>query len=220
MALKPIKKTVTLTEQAYTSIKEAILLNQLTPGTPLTEEQLSSLLSISRTPIRTALQQLVYEKLAVADTTGHIFVSTITEKDVDDVTVMRTHLEPLCIELAEFPIAQEKLARLEEIQRQQEELLKEQPEDNYHYATLDTEFHIAIAHLCDNTLLRETIENLGPVMVRINILSGTLPPHKEMAMKEHADIIRYLAAGQKEFAVLAMREHVKMVASRILVSMN
>lgn len=161
MALKPIKKTVTLTEQAYTSIKEAILLNQLNPGTPLTEEQLSSLLSISRTPIRTALQQLVYEKLAVADTTGHIFVSTITEKDVDDVTVMRTHLEPLCIELAEFPIAQEKLARLEEIQRQQEELLKEQPEDNYHYATLDTEFHIAIAHLCDNTLLRETIENLG-----------------------------------------------------------
>lgn len=60
----------------------------------------------------------------------------------------------------------------------------------------------------------------GPVMVRINILSGTLPPHKEMAMKEHADIIRYLAAGQKEFAILAMREHVKMVASRILVSMN
>ena len=220
MALKPIKKAVTLTEQAYTSIKEAILLNQLKPGTALAEEQLSSLLSISRTPIRTALQQLVYEKLAVADATGHIFVSTITEKDVDDVTVMRTHLEPLCIELAEFPLSPEKLARLQEIQRQQETLLVEHPEDNYSYAALDTEFHIAIAHLCDNILLRETVENLGPVMVRINILSGTLPPHKEMAMKEHAEIIRYLADGQKEFAVLAMREHVKKVASRILVSMN
>ena len=60
MDIKPIKKNLPLKDQAYQAIKQAIYSNTLVPGTPLTEEQLSSTLSISRTPIRSALQQLVY----------------------------------------------------------------------------------------------------------------------------------------------------------------
>ena len=72
MALTPIKKNSTLKEQAYEQIRQAINTNALKPGTFLTEEQLSSMLSISRTPIRSALQQLVYEKLLSQDATGHM----------------------------------------------------------------------------------------------------------------------------------------------------
>ncbi|WP_342759151.1 GntR family transcriptional regulator [Kineothrix sedimenti] len=220
MKLQPIQKTLTLKEQAYNSIKEAILLNKLEPGTPLTEEQLSATLSISRTPIRSALQQLVYEKLAACDVTGHIYVSTITQKDVDDITVMRSNLEPLGIELISFPVAAEKLHKIKEIQKAQRELVEKHSEDNYQYALLDTMFHNEIAHLCDNSILVETIENLGPIMIRINILSGTLPPYKENAIEEHASIIRFLENNQKDFAVLAMREHVKKVGERIITTLS
>jgi DNA-binding transcriptional MocR family regulator len=61
---KKIVKPVTLSEQAYAIIKDEIITNQIKPGDLLTEEQLSERLSISRTPIRSALKQLVMEHLA------------------------------------------------------------------------------------------------------------------------------------------------------------
>lgn len=216
MSLKPIKKTLTLKEQAYDAIKQAIYLNTFEPGAPLVEEQLSTKLSISRTPIRSALQQLVYENLAVADATGHIYVSHITEKDVDDVTVMRTNMEPLGISLIEMPIPQESIELLYKIHQEQAQLVAQEPDNNIRYAELDTDFHNSIARLSDNSILIETIERIGNLMIRINILSGTLNPHKNNALSEHQAIIQYLEKGQKEFAIVAMKEHVKNVGSRIL----
>lgn len=216
MSLKPIKKTQTLKEQAYDAMKQAIFSNSFEPGTPLIEEQLSTKLSISRTPIRSALQQLVYENLAVSDTTGHIYVSHITPKDVEDVTVMRTNIEPLAISLIEMPINLEHINMLYELHKEQSLLVEQCPDDNIRYAEMDTNFHNSIARLSNNSLLIETIERIGNLMIRINILSGTLSPHKQNALDEHLSIIRFLENGQKEFAIVAMREHVKNVSSRIL----
>lgn len=215
MELEPIKKNLTLKEQAYQSIKHAIYTDALKPGCPLTEEQLSSSLSISRTPIRSALQQLVFEKLATTDATGHIYVSKITEKDVADTTMLRSVLEPLVIEHAQFPVGEEILKKLHENYEKQTALSADIPDDNLRYAELDHEFHCALAQLSDNELLVETITKLNSVMVRINILSGTLKYHKQNALKEHASIISYLENGQREFAKLALQEHIKHVKLRM-----
>lgn len=216
MSLQPIKKTQTLKEQAYNAIKQAIFLNNFEPGTPLVEEQLSTKLSISRTPIRSALQQLVYENLAVADSTGHIYVSHVTEKDVDDVTIVRTNIEPLSISLIKMPIKKEAIEQLYHIHKEQTLLVENDPDNNIRYAELDIKFHNFIAQLSDNSILTESIERIGNLMIRINILSGTLNPHKKNALAEHKAIIHYLEMNQKEFAIVAMREHVKNVGSRII----
>ena len=121
MELKPLRKNITLKDQAYEQIRQAINTNTLKPGTALTEEQLSSMLSISRTPIRSALQQLVYEKLLSQDATGHIYVSTITEKSVQDTSKVRTVLECMAIDSASFPLSETKLQELERIDREQHE---------------------------------------------------------------------------------------------------
>ncbi len=218
MALTPIKKSITLKDQAYNTIKHAIYTSELKPGTPLTEEQLSNQLSISRTPIRTALQQLVFEKLAVTDSTGHIYVSTITPKDVSDTTMLRSVLEPLVIEQAKFPICSETITVLRQNYEKQTILSPDNPEDNLKYAQLDKEFHCILANLSDNEILIETIEKLNTVMVRINILSGTLKYHRQNALKEHASIIDYLENGQIEFAKLALTEHIKHVENRMFSS--
>lgn len=216
MNLKPIKKMQTLKEQAYEAIKQAIFLNTFEPGTPLIEEQLSTRLSISRTPIRSALQQLVYENLAFSDATGHIYVSHITEKDVDDITIMRTNIEPLGISLIEMPISKENIEHLYSIHKEQTLIVQNEPNNNFRYAELDINFHNAIASLSNNSILIETIERIGNLMIRINILSGTLNPNKKNALSEHEAIIKFLENSQKEFAIVAMREHVKNVGSRIL----
>lgn len=216
MNLTPIKKPVSLKEQAYTSIKQAIYSNTLKPGTPLTEEQLSVSLSISRTPIRSALQQLVYEKLATADSTGHISVSTISEKDVQDITILRLNLEPLALDLGNFPISDEFLGKLKDLIKQQNDLFTDGPVNNIRFAELDCEFHSCLAEICDNTLLIETVHKINAMMVRILVLSGTLDSYKNNAVEEHALILRYLEQNQKEFAKVALQEHIKNVGNRML----
>lgn len=216
MNLEPIKKTVTLKEQAYISIKQAIYSNQLKPGSPLTEEQLSSSLSISRTPIRSALQQLVFEKLATADSTGHIYVSKITEKDVQDITVLRLNLEPLAMDLTTFPISEELIAQLKDLIRQQNDLFTEGSVNNIRFAELDCDFHSCLAKISDNALLIETVHKINAMMIRILVLSGTLDSYKKKAVEEHELIIQYLEQGQKEFAKVALQEHIKNVGSRML----
>lgn len=215
MDIKPIKKNLPLKDQAYQAIKQAIYSNTLVPGTPLTEEQLSSTLSISRTPIRSALQQLVYEKLASKDSTGHIFVSTITEKDVHNATVLRSILEPMAIETASLPLSEESLSKLSAIHTKQNALFLSNPDDNYSYAELDFEFHCLLGELSENELLSGIIKDLNNIMVRIHILSGTLSSHKQKALDEHTEIIEYLKKGQYEFAKLAVGEHIKNVELRV-----
>lgn len=216
MTLKPIQKTVTLKDQAYESIKQAIYSNTLLPGTPLTEEQLSSMLSISRTPIRSALQQLVFEKLATTDSTGHIFVSSVTHKDVEDITIMRMTLEPMALDMTSFPIFEGDLEVLESYYIQQYELFNSSPDDNVIYQELDTKFHAALSALCGNKYLYETIQNINNVMERINILSGTLHENKRTALQEHKAILDFIKNNQKEFAKVALTEHIKNVCSRML----
>lgn len=215
MSLEPIKKNATLKEQAYSNIKQAIYSNSLKPGDALTEEQLSSSLSISRTPIRSALQQLVFEKLATTDTTGHIYVSTITEKDVSDITIMRQNLEPLSIDLIPFPLTEEQLTQLRNIHKEQLDLFKKDPTNNLRYSEIDTLFHSTIAQFTNNDLLYETVHKINSMMIRINVLSGNLNSHKKKALEEHEAIIRYLEAGQKSFAKLALAEHISNVSGRM-----
>ena len=90
-----IVKPVSLSEQAYQIIKEAIITNSIKAGEILTEEQLASQLNISRTPIRTALKQLVLEHLAEVNENKNVVVSNITEDDVKNVCAVRKALEPL-----------------------------------------------------------------------------------------------------------------------------
>lgn len=216
MGLEPIKKAATLKEQAYHSIKQAIYSNQLKPGSPLTEEQLSATLSISRTPIRSALQQLVYEKLATSDNTGHIYVSKITEKDVHDITVLRLNLEPLAVDLAEFPISDKCIQHLKDITEQQSSLFQDGSFNNIRFAELDCDFHSCLAQISDNALLIETIHKINAMMIRILVLSGTLDSYKKNALEEHKLIIQYLEQNQKEFAKVALQEHIKKVGNRML----
>ncbi|MCR5099867.1 MAG: GntR family transcriptional regulator [Butyrivibrio sp.] len=216
MSLTPIKKNTTLKEQAYEQIREAINTNSLKPGTFLTEEQLSNMLSISRTPIRSALQQLVYEKLLSQDATGHIYVSKITEKNVTDASKVRIALECMALDCTDFPLSEEKLTYLEDIYNKQLLLANDNPNDNLGFAELDKQFHCSLAECCDNSLLIEFIQSINNAMVRMNVLSGTLHNNRKEALKEHAQILQYLKSSQKEFAKLSLSEHLKHVEKRMI----
>ena len=186
-------------DRAYELIKSRIYAGDYAPGTPLVELQLGEDLHLSRTPIRNALQKLVYERLAVRDSTGHTFVAKLTAKDVSQLHEILKEQETLALVSpgkghAGSPDRQNALIR---------------------YAELDHAFHSTTATLQNNHFLTEMISTVNQTMIRYNILSGTLGHHTNAALSEHALILTYLEKKDYELASIAMRRHVNYVSERI-----
>lgn len=216
MKLKSIKKNIPLSQKAYEIIKDAIINNTLKPGSILAEEPLSKQLSISRTPIRAALQQLVYEGLAECDSTNHIIVSNVTKDDIKNISVVRCNLECLCIQLIETPLEKNCIDKLENILDNQLEVLSKDKPNYIDYINLDYDFHIYLAELTKNNYLIEVIGKLNQITNRFLMLSDTLEQHCRTAIDEHKTIVQFLKDGQKDYAEIAMRNHIINVGNRLL----
>ena len=215
MKLKPIKKNIPLSQKAYEIIKDAIINNEIKPGSLLAEEPLSRELSISRTPIRSALRQLIYEGLAEFDSTNHVIVSSITKEDILNINVIRKNLETLCIELLKLPLENNDLETLKNIINKQEEVLNSDNPKYIDYISLDYDFHIFLATLTNNNYLIEMITKLNQITNRFLILSETLNTDSYIALKEHKEIINFLTNNRKEFAIISMKNHIENVTNRL-----
>jgi DNA-binding GntR family transcriptional regulator len=90
--------TVKLARSVYSGrvaelLREAIVEGTLAEGTPLVETQLAAELSISRGPVRSALQVLEGEDLVETRANGRMFTVRFGPGDVDDLLSVRHELE-------------------------------------------------------------------------------------------------------------------------------
>ena len=92
-------KTISLADQVFEHLETDILSGKYQRGEILTESKLSSELGVSRTPIREALRRLEQEHI-IEETAKGAVVLGITEKDVEDIFIIRRQLEVIAAGLA------------------------------------------------------------------------------------------------------------------------
>jgi len=97
--LKPIHKNRTLRANVAEQLKEAIINGDLAPGTKLVESQLSSLLGVSRGPLREAIRQLVDQGLIESIPYTGTYVANITVHAIQELYSFRTELEQFAFKL-------------------------------------------------------------------------------------------------------------------------
>ncbi|MGA2109840.1 MAG: GntR family transcriptional regulator, partial [Syntrophorhabdales bacterium] len=90
---KPSKKDGRLRDQAYASIKNAIITAQLEPNRRLIEETIAADMGTSRTPVREALQKLEKEGLILRRPQTGFVVKGIAEEEVEDILDLQCLLE-------------------------------------------------------------------------------------------------------------------------------
>ena len=78
MSLFIVQQSLSLKQQAYEGIKNAIVLHEILPGSALFERDLSENLKISRTPVREAILLLEMEGWVKSIPRKGTFVSKIT----------------------------------------------------------------------------------------------------------------------------------------------
>ncbi len=216
MALKSLKKKPPLADQAYTAIRSAIISNQLTPGEVLTEEALADMLGISRTPIRAALQRLLFEEI-VRQQGKNMVVSDVTEQDVRDVNVVRIQLEPLSARL---------IGERGGLQAKQFQQLRQCNEkqcaaaaagDGAAFLDADYAFHVNLSQHYGNSFLVDLVEKSNLVVKRFHTLVNTLEKHSVTAGNEHRQILDALEAQDYVHAEQAIRMHLQHVDERFFV---
>ena len=85
---------INLKTLAYNTIRSKIVTCQYAPGTFLNEEQLTTELSLSRTPVRDALGRLEQEGLLEIRPKCGILVRPLTLNDIDMIFEVRMMYEP------------------------------------------------------------------------------------------------------------------------------
>ena len=213
--MKNLKKEPSLTDKAYAAIKEAIISNELAPGTMLAEESLAAQLGISRTPIRAALQRLQLEKIVVSSG-KKLVVAEVTAQDVRDIDVIRIHLEPLSIQLIaqRGGLTARQLSQLHSCNERQREAAENG--DSLSFLEQDTLFHITLAQLSGNHFLYELVSKSNLTIQRFHTLTGTLSQNAPVAVEEHKAILDALEQKDYAQAEAALRAHLEQVDNRIL----
>lgn len=92
--------TISLSEQAYRSIRRMIVRLDLAPGAVIREDELREQLRTGRTPIREAIQRLVRDQFVVVLPRRGAFVTGIDVSELSLLSETRRMLEPYATRLA------------------------------------------------------------------------------------------------------------------------
>ena len=215
-------KRLTLQEQAYDYLKNAILDGSLDPDVNHSETSFAGLLGISRTPVREAIFKLRQEGFLESIPGCGFRVKKLSEEDIRDFYEMRSAVEAYCAYLiADKKKSGQKIEILNELKQ----LLTIQKKviDNKmtgkgstidDYVESDDKFHELIVQASAN---RQFIEIIGNMRGRIKFLakrSLLFEDRLTEAYNEHEKTALYIENGEPEKAYQSIISHFK-TAGRI-----
>lgn len=194
-----------LAQVAYDRLLHDILSFELKPGDPVSDFHLSKDSGMSRTPVREAIRKLMYDSLVVMEK-GKAVVSDISEKDIREITELRSALEKQAIEiiLTRQPLSAEVISQLRQLNTQLQQAIKSR--DFKLNFDIEDQFHGLLVKSCGNKRIIEAYEQYHLLMVRARWLSVFYPDY-EPTIDEHAAIVSALEKKSREEAVAALDKH-------------
>ncbi len=199
-------KTVSLADQVFEHIETDILSGKYARGEIITESKLSAQLGVSRTPIREALRRLSQEHLIEESGKGSVVIG-ISEKDLEDIFLIRKQLECLAASLAAKQHTAEQLAELKETLELQEFYATKSDTD--HVKHMDNKFHRILYKLTGSTVFYDTLVPLHKKIQKYRKASLQSGSRAEASVLEHRKIYEAVAARDEELAFKTAMEHIE-----------
>ncbi len=196
------QKNMTLKEKAYTYVRKMIENGELLPGETLTEQTITSILAISRTPVREALNVLAEEGLVKLIPNRGAVISIPSFKEVWEIFQIREALEPLAASLAIDYFSKEKLNWYHE------KIIESKLNPTKELVLIGDQFHEEIIDECGNGLLRSIVDKLRLSIHRTQHLSERLPGRVQKSIWEHESILFAISKRDAADAAQKMREHI------------
>lgn len=202
------RKRKSTSDIAYNELKQKIIELEYEPERQLIEEELSTVLNVSRTPLRQALYRLELEGLIIKQSNGRMHVAPFTIAEVEEIYRVREVLEGLLAREATLNVTEELLQRLEDILV----LMKLSAEQNRieHTVMHGSEFHSVLYSLSTNQIAKRLMEQVNGQVERYRRIGGYMNPKYSplVPVQEHEKIFELLRAGNPEKVEAEMRAHI------------
>jgi GntR family transcriptional regulator, gluconate operon transcriptional repressor len=198
-------------------LRVRIIGGELARGTRLVEDVLAEQFDVSRGPIRDAFRQLEAEGLLESRRRG-VFVTGLTEDDVDELYTLRESLETLALSLAMRRAEPESWDRAQEYVDEMNAAAKRG--DPHAFARADLEFHTQLYELSGHRRLRavwdQYLPTIGVVLDVTNAQDVDLHP----AAGAHADLLKLARSGDEGEALTNLRGHLLGARNRLRASLT
>lgn len=201
---KPMVR-MTARERVYKTLQQWIVNGTLLPEERLNDIELAKYFSVSRTPVREALQMLAEQKLVKMVPSSGTFVAPIDLKDMAYVYELLGGLQAYAIELGIDRATAEQLAVL---RRVNETFFKyAQQGDAEKTMDADWAFHHCIAELSENHYLITYTEQLMMQAHRNEMRFFKTYVHPRQSYEAHGRIIHALEQRDLESAKISVCEN-------------
>jgi len=188
-------------------LADEILHGKIAPGTHLSEAMLAERFSVSRTPVREALRQIVASGLAERRPHLGVFVASTPADKLEEMFELAADLEGVCARYAAQRMSESEKEVIKELHEYGGTLALANEPDKYDEINLL--FHGKIFEGSHNTYLMETALAARSRVLPYRRAQFRLNKRASNSHSEHADILRALFSGKGETAEMLMRGHVR-----------
>ncbi|NQW00436.1 MAG: GntR family transcriptional regulator [Rhodospirillales bacterium] len=205
-----IKDDNSLSEDAFTKVRNMIVNRQLSGGDVLIESRLANILGSTRTPLREALVRLEGAGILVKKKGRSFAVREVGAAEFFQSLRVRQYLESKAASLA---VGKASITDIKTFQNRIKDLLKEDIRGPAHW-NLDDDLHEWLAEVGGNKVLADSVRRLRITTQLFEV--GSPFDRAEADAREHLAILQALEEGNARDAEAATLKHLKNIEKDVL----
>ncbi len=209
------ERTQTQADVAYSELRGRILENRMLTGTQVLEQELATLLGMSRTPVREAMVRLEQEGLVEVRPRHGMLVLGVEAGDMREIYQILTSLESTAAGLiaARGLTVEEDGALCSAIDDMEASLAVE---DLTAWANADRRFHHLLVKFCGNRRLAEIADKFMDQSHRARLVTVQLREKPLRSARDHRELIAMIRAGEADRASAFHKAHREGVADTLI----
>jgi DNA-binding GntR family transcriptional regulator len=204
----------TVGDMVYEVLREGIIKGVFQPGERLRQDQLAGAIGVSRIPVRSALMQLESDGLITFNPYRGAVVNKLSADEMREIYELRAVLEAHALRKAVSAMTPERLAHLERLARQLNEV-----NDGEEFLTRRNEFY---AELYDGEHHARTVS----LIERLRAEAGRYWLERKVeyvsrpGQRDHLHLVEFIKAGDIESAVAWLHDHLQRVCDELVALME
>ncbi|MCW0209379.1 GntR family transcriptional regulator [Achromobacter veterisilvae] len=195
-------------DYVYGELRRRLMAGSFMPGERLREEHIAAELSVSRTPVRSAIERLVTDGLVKHEGRRGAVVLGWQDRDIDEAFELRMLLEPYSAKAAAERASPEQILELERINQCMLDAINDDADDSVaRVQHFNNQFHHALLEAAQSARVRSMVESLLDMPIIIGSFYFYTKDDMLRSVEHHRQIIAALRARDAECAQIAMRFH-------------
>jgi DNA-binding GntR family transcriptional regulator len=188
------------------AIEQDIVTGVLPPGAPLDEDAIAQRFSVSRTPVREALLQLIESGLVKKSPRQPAVVAPLDVRRLIQSFEVMSELEALCARLAARRISAQERKDLSALQQEADAALARADHDAM--GRLGSRFHQKIWQATHNEVLIETVSRFAIGLTPYRLFQLKSEGRPGANNEDHQALLALILGGQSDDAAALMKRHV------------